>query len=402
MRYRVRGRSDGGEQTLDIEADDEAQVRSTVEAMGMELLEILPDDASGQGRGVGLAASLAFRKPVFDSALFTQELIALLDAGLSLVETVETLRDKSAQGINRTVLTRIVSALYEGLPLSKALEQQPEQFPVLYVATVASAERTGALSEALKRYHHYDARLAVVRKKVVSSMVYPVIVIAAGTLIILFLAFYVVPKFSSVYESMKDIPASARVMLWWGRLVHAHGMVLLLGIVVTLAGLVMGLRTGAARAWLRDMLTRLPKVATYQHLFVLTRFYRTMGLLLSGGMPVVAAMEMSAQLLPATMRPSLARALEDIRAGKSLSAALPAAGLTTPVAERLIRVGEQSGELPKMVTRSAEFCDEELDRAIDTLMRVFEPVLMLVVGGIVGTVIFLLYMPIFQLAGSVG
>ncbi|QET06240.1 type II secretion system F family protein [Cupriavidus pauculus] len=394
MQYRIRGRSDAGEQTLEIEAEDEAQLRSTVEAMGMELVEILPEKRRG--------AAFAFRKPVFDSALFTQELIALLDAGLSLVETVETLRDKAGEGINRAVLTRIVGALYEGLPLSKALEQQPDQFPALYVATVASAERTGALSEALKRYHHYDARLAVVRKKVVSSMVYPMIVIASGTIIILFLAFYVVPKFSSVYESMKDIPASARVMLWWGRLVHAHGMVLLLAMVASLAGMVMALRTQRARAWLMGMMTRLPKLAQYQHLFALTRFYRTMGLLLSGGMPVVASMEMSAQLLPAAMQPSLARALDDVHAGKSLSAALPAAGLTTPVAERLIRVGEQSGELPKMVTRSAEFCDEELDRAIDTLMRVFEPVLMLVVGGIVGTVIFLLYMPIFQLAGSVG
>jgi general secretion pathway protein F len=102
------------------------------------------------------------------------------------------------------------------------------------------------------------------------------------------------------------------------------------------------------------------------------------------------------------MQAALTQAVDAIRAGQSLSSALPSAELTTPVAERLIRVGEQSGELPAMITRSAEFCDEELDRAIDTLMRVVEPVLMLVVGGIVGTVIFLLYMPIFQLAGSVG
>ncbi|MCM3606041.1 type II secretion system F family protein [Cupriavidus pauculus] len=102
------------------------------------------------------------------------------------------------------------------------------------------------------------------------------------------------------------------------------------------------------------------------------------------------------------MQDALLRALTDIRGGKALSNSLRAADLTTPVAERLIRVGEQSGEVAAMITRSAEFCDEELDRAIDTLMRVVEPVLMLVVGGIVGTVIFLLYMPIFQLAGSVG
>lgn len=334
--------------------------------------------------------------------MFTQELIALLEAGLSLVETVETLRDKSKDDVNRTVLQRITGALYEGLPLSRALERQPAEFPPLYVATVASAERTGDLAEALKRYHHYDARLAAVRKKVFSSMLYPSIVITVGALIILFMAFFVVPKFSEVFGSMKEPPLSARMMVWWGQMVHQHGLAILAVLVACLVGIGLAFRSGAFRARLMGTLMRLPSLAAYQRLFALTRFYRTLGLLLSGGMSVVASLDLSAQLLPAQMQGALAQALDDIRAGKAFSAALPAAGLTTPVAERLIRVGEQSGELAGMITRSAEFCDEELDRAIDTLMRVVEPVLMLVVGGIVGTVIFLLYMPIFQLAGSVG
>ncbi|MDR5802784.1 type II secretion system F family protein [Caballeronia sp. LP006] len=394
MRYRVRVESDGGQQELELDAADETQLRQNMADMGLSLIEATPVEKKSRG--------LSLRKPVFERALFTQELIALLEAGLSLVETVETLRDKSKEGLNRTVLQGIVTALYEGEPLSRALERQTEHFPPLYVATVASAEQTGHLSEALKRYHHYDARLAAVRKKVVSAMVYPSIVIATGAFIILFLAFYVIPKFSQVFASMKDIPFSARMMLAWGNLVAEHGGVLLAGIVAALAGAIMALRNEKVRGRLFGAVLRLPKLADYQRLFALTRFYRTLGLLLAGGMSMVAALELSAQLLPSLMQSALARALDEVRAGKSLSGALPAANLTTPVAERLIRVGEQSGELAGMVTRSAEFCDEELDRAIDTLMRVVEPVLMLVVGGIVGTIIFLLYMPIFQLAGSVG
>ncbi|WP_250491945.1 type II secretion system F family protein [Caballeronia sp. GAWG1-1] len=394
MRYRVRVESDGGQQGLELDAADETQLRQNMADMGLSLIEATPVEKKSRG--------LSLRKPVFERALFTQELIALLEAGLSLVETVETLRDKSKEGLNRTVLQGIVTALYEGEPLSRALERQTEHFPPLYVATVASAEQTGHLSEALKRYHHYDARLAAVRKKVVSAMVYPSIVIATGAFIILFLAFYVIPKFSQVFASMKDIPFSARMMLAWGNLVAEHGGVLLAGIVAALAGAIMALRNEKVRGRLFGAVLRLPKLADYQRLFALTRFYRTLGLLLAGGMSMVAALELSAQLLPSLMQSALARALDEVRAGKSLSGALPAANLTTPVAERLIRVGEQSGELAGMVTRSAEFCDEELDRAIDTLMRVVEPVLMLVVGGIVGTIIFLLYMPIFQLAGSVG
>ncbi|WP_144109481.1 type II secretion system F family protein [Paraburkholderia sp. BCC1886] len=394
MRYRVRVGTDSGEQELELESDDESRLAQTVEEMGLSFVAATPIEKRRFG--------WSFRKQVFDRSLFTQELIALLEAGLSLIETVETLRDKSATGINQTVLGGIVSALYEGVPLSGALERQPDEFPLLYVATVASAERTGQLAEALKRYHHYDARLAVVRKKVVASMVYPSIVIATGAFIILFLMFYVIPKFSQVYASMKEIPFSAQIMLWWGDLVHAHGGMLLIGIAACVGGVVAALRNATIRGRLVDTLMRTPKLRGYQRLFALTRFFRTLGLLLAGGMSVVASMELSAQLLPTQMQGALAQALGDIYAGKALSTALPAADLTTPVAERLIRVGEQSGELAAMVTRSAEFCDEELDRAIDTLMRVVEPVLMLVVGGIVGTVIFLLYMPIFQLAGSMG
>lgn len=394
MRYRVQVDTDSGRQELELDAADDAQLRQSVAEMGLSLVDAAPVDRKKPG--------FTFRKPVFERALFTQELIALLDAGLSLVETVETLRDKSKEGLNRTVLQRIVAALYEGEPLSRALERQPEHFPPLYVATVASAEQTGHLAEALKRYHHYDARLSAVRKKVVSSMVYPSIVIATGALIVLFLAFYVIPKFSQVFASMKDIPFSARVMLAWGNLVAAHGGVLLAGILAALVGAGLSLRSAKVRGKLFAAFLALPKLADYQRLFALTRFYRTLGLLLAGSMPMVTSMELAAQVLPAQLRTALTQALDEIRAGKPLSGALPAANLTTPVAERLIRVGEQSGELPGMVTRSAEFCDEELDRAIDTLMRVVEPVLMLVVGGVIGTIIFLLYMPIFQLAGAVG
>ncbi|MDR5853884.1 type II secretion system F family protein [Caballeronia sp. LZ062] len=394
MRYRARVDSESGPQDLELDADDEAQLRMRLAEMGFSLVDATPLDAKKRG--------FSLRKPVFERGLFTQELIALLEAGLSLVETVETLRDKSKEGLNRAVLQGIVAALYEGEPLSRALERQPEHFPPLYVATVASAEQTGHLAEALKRYHHYDARLSTVRKKVVSSMVYPSIVIGTGAMIILFMAFYVIPKFSQVFATMKDMPLTVRMMLAWGNLVEAHGGVLLAALFAAMVGAGLSLRSAKVRERLMSAFFRLPKLADYQRLFGLTRFYRTLGLLLAGGMSMVTSLELAAQVLPAHLQSALSEALGEIRAGKPLSGALPAANLTTPVAERLIRVGEQSGELADMVTRSAEFCDEELDRAIDTLMRVVEPVLMLAVGGIVGTIIFLLYMPIFQLAGAVG
>ncbi|WP_232316656.1 type II secretion system F family protein [Candidatus Burkholderia verschuerenii] len=287
MRYRVRVDGDGGPQELEFDAADDAQLHRTVAEMGLSLLDATPLEQKKRG--------FTWCKPVFERALFTQELIALLEAGLSLVETVETLRDKSKEGLNRTVLQGIVAALYEGESLSRALERQPEHFPPLYVATVASAEQTGHLAEALKRYHHYDARLSAVRKKVVSSMVYPSIVIATGALIILFMAFYVIPKFSQVFATMKDMPLTVRLMLAWGNLVEAHGGVLLAGLFATLTGAALSLRSATVRAKLFAAFLSLPKLADYQRLFGLMRFYRTLGLLLAGGMSMVTSLELAAQ-----------------------------------------------------------------------------------------------------------
>ena len=388
MRYKVKALQAGLLQELDIEAANEAELRQRLSSQGLELVS-----ANAQQR-------LSLRKSEFGLSLFTQELIALLEAGLTLVEAVETLKEKSAADGNRVVLSRLIDGLYQGLPMSRVLGQMPEHFPPLYIATVGSAEKTGHLANALKRYHHYESRLASVRKKIVSALVYPLVIITIGGGIMLFLLFYVIPKFSQIYASMKDLPFAAAVLLWWGTLVHEHGTVLFSAIIGTLAlGFVL-LRTPTVQAALAEAFWKLPSLDSYRRLFSLTRFYRTVGLLLSGGLSVVAAMELAAQLLPTPMRLALTRALVDIKSGQTVSATLPRYGLTTPVAERLLRVGEQSGELATMAERAAQFCDEELDRAIDMFTRLFEPILMLLIGVMIGSIVFLLYMPIFQLAGS--
>ncbi|XZG71380.1 type II secretion system F family protein [Chitinibacteraceae bacterium HSL-7] len=388
MRFKVKAISGGRLTELELEASDQVELRERLAARGMQLV-------SAQAE-----RKLTLRKSTFALSLFTQELIALLEAGLTLIEAIETLHEKSGADASRTVLSRIIEGLYQGQPLSKVLAQLPEHFPPLYVATVSSAERSGALSDALKRYHHYEQRLAEVRKKVVSALVYPMVVITIGGGIMLFLLFYVIPKFAQIYASMKTLPFAAQMMLWWGELVLEHGKFMLAGIVATIVTVVMVLRTDRAKKTLAELFWRLPKLEQYRTLFSLTRFYRTVGLLLAGGLSVVSAMSMAAQLLPAAMRLALERAMVDIKSGQALSATLPRYGLTTPVSERLLRVGEQSGDLATMTERAAQFCDEELERAIEMFTRLFEPILMLVIGVLIGTIVFLLYMPIFELAGN--
>ena len=369
------------------------------------VLAASPDDASARviaGGGIVLQVQErpARKEKRFPLNLFLQELIALLEAGLVVVEAVEALRESSRDAGTSLVLDTLVKKLYEGAQLSQAMMALPALFPPLLINTVASSEQTGHLPEALKRFQFYESRMEILRKRIKSTLLYPTIVIAAGGVILFFLLGFIIPRFSVVFDGMKNPSASAQLILWWGRLTQTHGSLLLAGCVAAVAGVVMAVRSPRLRQRALGLLLRIPALRQQHQLSVLVRFYRTLGLLLQGGLPAPDALMLSREILPATHRQQVEQVIRDVAAGESLSRMLEAQKMTTPVASRLLQVGERSGELPAMCERIAAFYDESLERAIETFSKIFEPILMMVVGGIVGLVVFLLYMPIFELAGG--
>jgi general secretion pathway protein F len=382
---------DGHLQTLRIQAPDLAQARRQLQDDGTQIISV-------QARR---ELKLPSRRAKFALGLFIQELVVLLDAGLVLVEAVETLRDKAEPGVNRQVMSELLESMYQGNALSRAMQLKPQTFPSLLIATVASSEHSGQLSVALRRYHHFEAHLETVKKRVSGALMYPLVVLSVGALVLLFLLFFVIPRFASVFDAVADLPATARFMVWWGALVQARGMELILGTLAAVAGLVLLLRSAAFKHRAAALFWKIPSLGAQRTLFILARFYRTAGMLLMGGMPVVTAIELSGALLPSERQGALRQAMTDIQAGQPLSTSLARHQLTTAVAERLLRVGEQSGELAAMCERIAQFHDEALERAIELFSKVFEPLLMLVVGGLIGLIVFMLYMPIFELAGSI-
>ncbi len=372
-----------------LQAADPDEARRLLAAEGMQVLKL---DVRRGLRGA---------RQTFSLTLFVQELVALLDAGLVLVEAIQTLHEKAASAPQAHVLQSLLNALYQGQTLSQAMAGQPAVFPSLLVASVASSEHTGQLPQALRRFNHYELRVEALRKRVKGTLIYPCAVIGVGGLILVFLLGFVVPRFATVFSGMRDLAFTGRLMVWWGRLVNEHGLALSLGLMLIVAGTVAVLRTAPVRAKLANCLWRVPRLRQQRTLFILTRFYRTLGLLLQGGMPVVEALALTGGLLPQATREELRQTIEDVRQGQALSASLERRRLTTPIAARLLRVGEKSGDLPGMCERIAQFHDEALERAIEMFSKVFEPVLMLLVGGLIGLIVFLLYMPIFEMAGSV-
>jgi general secretion pathway protein F len=334
--------------------------------------------------------------------VFSQQLVALLDAGLSLVESLEALAEReSSAGANRT-LERVLARLYEGQTLATALGEHPSTFPALYVASVRASERTGALQEALTRYIVYAEQADVLRKTVVNACIYPAVLLGAGLLVTLFLMGYVVPRFSSIYEDVgSDLPAASRVLLEWGRLIDAHAGVMALMAFAAVGGAAYGLSLPETRAKLSEWICRIPAVGRQLQIYQMARLYRTTGMLLRGGIPAVAALQMSAGLLRAGSRTAFAAATQSVREGQSLAVAMESNGLTTPVAARMLRVGERSGNMGEMMERIAAFCDAELARWVAVVTRLIEPVLMTVIGLVIGLIVVLMYFPIFQLAGSI-
>lgn len=390
--FRVRVLADGKVAQQTVEAASEADVRARVAAQGGVALEIRRTRAGGRKRA-----------PKFALALFLQELSTLLDAGLVLIEALEALRDKNDAGrASKHVIDRILAVMVQGQPFSAALARQPDVFPELLVATIASSEGSGQLPVVLKRYQQYEVRIETIRKRVVGALIYPAVVIGVGVAILLFMAFFVIPRFAVVFESLTTLPPTARAMLWWATVLREHGAAVGLTVAASAVGAALALRSAAAKRAARRLMWRAPKVRDVCVLFALTRFYRTVGLLIAGGTPVIDALSLSGKVLPEHFRPRLARALTELRAGRPVSGVFVAHGLTTSVAERLLRVGEQSGDLGGMCEHIAQFHDGALDRSIEMISKVFEPVLMLAVGATVGAVVLLLYMPIFELAGSVG
>ncbi len=372
------------------------------------------DDAAVQAKAQGYsviairavqqwAILLRWRKSGFPLTLFSQELAALLDAGLPVLDSLEALAEKEEQPAIRKTLTQLISSISEGHTLSQALEQLPQDFPSLYVATVRSSEKTGALSEVLSRYAEYQLKVEGVRRKVVQSSIYPVLLGVMGAVVVVFLMVVVVPRFGHIYEDLgSDLPFMSRLMMQWGLFLDAHWRLLLAVVVTAAAAMGYAVSKPGSRAWMVERLWQIPLLGRRLHLYQMARFYRSLGMLLQGGMPIVAALPLASGLLHVSMRERLERAATGIREGRAFSQAMEEHGLITPLALRLLRVGELTGRMGEMMERIAAFYEDDMSRWTEQFIRLFEPLLMAVVGLVIGTIVVLMYFPIFELAGSLG
>lgn len=393
MRYEVKAVLAGqGTVRLELDANSEEEARQQVVEQGGMVLSVRR-----------IFSGFSFKsKSHFPLVHFSHELLSLLTAGLSLVESIETLVDKEHDSGNRKIIQDLLDKLYEGVTFSRALEENSQVFPALYIATVRASERTGDLPEALTRFINYQTQMDSVRKKLVGASIYPVLLLTIGLLVSLFLMVFVVPKFSAIYDDVgTDLPWLSVLLIKWGQFVHDRGWELAVFVVLVISALVYAVTRPTFSAYVTQLLWRIPSIGEYMRVYQLARFYKTLGMLQRGGIPITQALEMVSSLLQPHFRPRVEAAVQHIREGKTISNAMEIEGLTTAVGNRMLRVGERTGLMGDMMERIGGFHDEEIARWVEWTTKLIEPILMAVIGIVIGGIIVLMYLPIFELAGSI-
>lgn len=387
-----------GVKLLRVEAPDRASVAGVLGVSPQHVLAV--EELKPNSPAQGLKAMRSARR--FPLQLFSQELSVLLDAGIALLEALNTLREKEGVEAVRVALNGVIASVEQGQPLSVAMRAQPQAFDELVCAIVAANERTGQLSSALAQHAKYLAWVESLRARLIAACVYPVMLLAVGGGVIMFLLLFVLPRFAGILDGLgNDLPWASRLLIQFGQTAGAHPFAVLGGLALLLfAGFALW-RHEPLRQRLQAALWTLPGLGPRLRVLALARLYRSLAMLLASGVPVLASLRIVEDVVAAPWRPAVAAAAAQIESGQRLSEALEAQDLATPVARRMVRVGERSGEVPAMLERAAAFHDEEAARLTELLTRAINPALMLIMGVLIGGIIVLMYLPIFQLVEQV-
>jgi type IV pilus assembly protein PilC len=328
--------------------------------------------------------------------LFNQELAALIRAGLPIIAGLDILLERRKNPAFRKALADVRDRVRGGEALSEAFDAQGGLFPKIYSATLASGERSGEVANVLQRYIAYQKKILALKRKVVSSLIYPAILCALSIAVIVILITYVVPSFTSfLLDFGTDLPLLTRILIALSGFVTGYWLALLGAVAGGALAARTWARTAAGRLQVDRLIVRIPVLGGIWHRFAVSRFLRTLGTLVSGGIPVVTALGISAQAVGNRQYERILAGVErKVREGGSLWQSLEQTGLFSDIAIEMTKVGESTGSLHDMLTNAADFYDEEIDSILATVMVMLEPVLLIAMGLMVALIMLAIWMPL--------
>ena len=398
MEFRCRLASPNGEIVEGVYvADSEARLRHELEEKGLFVLSLQPKHAIA-----GISLQLPQRKGINtrEFLVFNQELATLLKAGMPLVQSLELLKRRVTAPAFRRVLDDVHERVRSGTALSDAFVAHQGLFPRVYTASLLAGERSGNLDAMLRRYVEYTKIIATVKRKTVSALVYPAILISLALVLVTIIVLKVVPAFADFYGTFgAELPISTRLIVAFSEFLRSQ-FPLVIGIVIaSVIAVVAWVRQPGQQARFDHLLLGLPMLGNVAKKFATSQMARTLATLLGGGLPLVNALDIAAKSVG---NQYMARQLDvvsaRVREGESFAAALEARHVFPEVAVKMAEVGESTGALQDMLNTVADFYDEEISTTMDRFVTLVEPVLLVVMGLVIAGLLLALYMPLFQLS----
>jgi type IV pilus assembly protein PilC len=402
MEFRCRLASPSGEITEGVYiAENETRLRHELEEKGLFVLSLQP-----KGAIAGLSLQLPQRRAVNtrEFLVFNQELATLLKAGMPLVQSLDLLKRRVTSPVFRGVLEDVHEKVRSGTALSDAFSAQGDLFPRVYTASLLAGERSGNLDAVLRRFVEYTKIIANVKRKTISALVYPAILLSLALVLVTIIILKVVPAFSDFYTSFgAELPFVTRVILSVSDFVRSQFVFIVVVALATAAAFVAWVRRPGQKARFDFLVLKLPMLGPVAGKFATSQMARTLATLLGGGLPLVNALDIAAksignQYMAAQLDVVSAR----VREGESFARALEARRVFPEVAVKMAEVGESTGALQDMLNTVADFYDEEISTSMERFITLVEPVMLVFMGVVIAGLLLALYMPLFQLSSVLG
>jgi type IV pilus assembly protein PilC len=398
--YAWKGRSPGGQtQTGVVEALTVEEAVAQLRRRRILMTHIRPKPA----RGVLPLGKRKRRVKGKELAIFTRQFSTMVNSGLPLVQCLDILARQTDSVALRQVTTGVTADVEAGATLAEALARRPQAFDSLFVHMVEAGEAGGILDDILMRLATHIEKAEALRRKVKSAMTYPTVVFIVAMGASLFMLMFIIPVFAKVFSDFGGtLPLPTRIVMWMSNLIKSAWWILAGLSGVAGYGLKTYYRTEAGRRRVDGFLLRAPIVGDILRKAAIARFTRTLGTMVSSGVPILDGLDVTARTAGnKVIEEAVLATKASIREGETIADPLRASGVFPPMVVQMIAVGEETGALDSMLEKIAKFYDEEVNSAVETLTSIIEPVMIVVMGVIVGGMVISMYLPMFKLVNVV-
>jgi type IV pilus assembly protein PilC len=386
-----------------------ANLRAATQRLQEQRMTVIQIKAKAAGAGAdGIAGLLSRMKKVDEQALtvFSRQFATMINAGLAMVRCLDILSEQTEDKKLRETLIQVRRDVEGGSTLSNSLAKHPQVFSMLYISMVKAGEMGGVLDEVLERLAGFMEKDFALKKKVKSALTYPVVILLMASGIVFFLVTYILPTFVALFEGMSlALPLPTQILIAVTKGARNPAVMIPVFILCGVGGFLVGqyIKTPAGRKQYDMMKLNIPVFGLLNRKVSISRFCRTLGTLLSSGVPIMQALEIVGRASGnEIIAMTVTKVRESIREGESIASPLGASGMFPPMVTQMVAVGEETGNLDAMLSKIADFYDTEVEYMLASLTSMLEPIMIVGMGGIVGFIVISVFLPLYQLIGNIG